>query len=62
MSWEAWGDPPDPLPDCKVCEGDGNNPVIIMIGSVEFLVLETCDSCGGKGYISDDIHFEDDVL
>jgi DnaJ-class molecular chaperone len=47
MSWEAWGDPPDPpeMRPCLDCRGLG------------YCDGEKCETCKGEG-----IHFEYDVL
>lgn len=61
MSWEAWGDPPEPpeMETCPICngagwikhrDGDGTNDDI-------------CDYCNGEGEIErPDVRFDDDII
>lgn len=61
MSWEAWGDPPDPEPtnECPICHGEGWIFHHDSNGDVE----EICDYCDGEGEIVDEYEpFEDDVI
>lgn len=57
MSWEAWGDPPEPLParECQDCDGTGE--------AGDILCKRRCPHCDGTGEIVVEYEpFEDDVI
>lgn len=61
MSWEAWGDPPDPpeMDTCPMCKGTGRLNHHDGDGTND----DTCDYCNGEGEIErPEVYFDDDVL
>lgn len=51
MSWEAWGDPPEPpeMVGCEVCEGKGT----VSDGRDEndIFAIRQCQRCQGTGEV-----------
>ncbi|TXH18689.1 MAG: hypothetical protein E6R03_01720 [Hyphomicrobiaceae bacterium] len=61
MSWEAWGDPPEPpqMETCPDCEGSGFDPE----EDDEYFEKFACPTCKGEGEIEvPDTRFDDDVI
>lgn len=61
MSWEAWGDPPEPpeFVQCPMCKGTGR----IEHHDGDGMQDDTCDYCQGEGEVyPQDIRFDDDVI
>ena len=60
MSWEVWGDPPDPpeMQECPSCEGTGIDP-----DPNEFGEPRPCLTCNGEGEIEREYtRLDDDVI
>lgn len=61
MSWEAWGDPPDPpeMEPCPHCDGTGHDPEDDDDCHEKF----ACKRCNGEGEIEAEYGpLDDDVI